>query len=333
MNSESCFENIKLAISIVNWRTSELVGDCLISLASEIDKSIHVIVVDNGSGDGSEESIAELIRSRGWGWVTLIPLPENRGFAAGNNAAIRFAKENFRKLDSVMLLNPDTLVLPKAVGTMMEFLKSNPEVGIVGGRSEHLDGTPQDCSFRFYNLISEFCSNFRFARLNKLLDRYMNNGSIPEIPTEVDWVSGAFMLIRKQVLDEIGLMDEAYFLYFEETDFTIRARKRGWQCWHLPEARVVHLVGQSSGVTDKTLRSARRPAYWYESRSRYFLVNHGRLYAIGCDALAVFGSWLFALRCLFARKANPNPPYFLRDLVQFGTFGVLMRTRQPRVIS
>ncbi|XOV81739.1 MAG: glycosyltransferase family 2 protein [bacterium] len=333
MTSDASFENVGLAISIVNWRTSEMVGNCLASMAPEIDKSIHVLVVDNGSEDGSKEAISDFIRSKGWNWVTLIPLSENRGFAAGNNAAIRCAKANFPNLEGVMLLNPDTLVMPKAISTMQKFLRSNPDIGIVGGRSEHLDGSPQDCSFKFYNPISEFCSNFRFGKLNKLLDRYVNNGNIPEEPTEVDWVSGAFMLVRKQVFDDIGFMDEAFFLYFEETDFTFRARKHGWRCWHIPEARIVHLVGQSSGVTNKALRHARRPAYWYQSRARYFLLNHGRGYALFCDALALLGSSLLVLRCLLSGEISPNPERYLRDLVTLGTIGVLMKSQQPRVIA
>lgn len=333
MSKVSSLENISLAISIVNWRTGSLVCNCLESLNAEIDETIHVIVVDNGSGDGSEKTIAEKIELEGWAWVTQIALTENRGFAAGNNAAIRFAEANFPKLESLMLLNPDTIMLPGAIATMSDFLGSNSDVGIVGGRSEHLDGTPQDCSFKFYNPISEFGSNLRFALLNKLLSRFLNNGEIPEKSIEVDWVSGAFMLIRKEVIDDIGLMDEAYFLYFEEVDFILRAKREGWRCWHLPDARIVHLVGQSSGVTSDRQGNARRPVYWYESRSRYFLVNYGRSYALFCDLLAIIGCGLWQLRCFISGKANPNPVRYLPDLVRFGTFGVLMSKSKPRVIS
>src|SRR5204863_2390861 len=100
----------------------------------------------------------------------------------------------------------------------------------------------------------------------------------PPVRTETfptDWVAGASMIVRKAVFDAIGLMDDEYFMYFEEVDFCLRARRAGWPCWYVPASRVVHLVGQTSGVTDTRQVTKRRPKYWFDSRRRYFLVNHG----------------------------------------------------------
>src|SRR5262249_20160029 len=119
------------------------------------------------------------------------------------------------------------------------------------------------------------------------------------------------------VFDAIGLMDDAYFLYFEEVDFCLRARRAGWPCWYVPTSRVVHLVGQSSGVTD-TKRPARRvPRYWVESRRRYFQKNHGRVYALFADLAWALGFSLWRLRLWVQRKPDNDPPSFLWDFIHF----------------
>ena len=111
-------------------------------------------------------------------------------------------------------------------------------------------------------------------------------------------------------------LDEGYFLYFEETDFTVRAKRAGWTCWHVPASRVVHLVGQSSGVTIRGERPQRRPAYWFESRRRYFVLNHGRWYAALTDGLVIAAYSVWLVRIVLQRKANPDPPQFLRDFIR-----------------
>jgi N-acetylglucosaminyl-diphospho-decaprenol L-rhamnosyltransferase len=126
------------------------------------------------------------------------------------------------------------------------------------------------------------------------------------------------MAIRREVVESIGLMDEAYFLYFEETDLTWRARLAGWQTWHLPQARAVHFVGQLTGVRTANARPKRLPAYWYESRRRYFVLNQGLLRAIAIDLAVIAGNALWGLRRLLERKAASDPPHWIRDLVSKG---------------
>jgi N-acetylglucosaminyl-diphospho-decaprenol L-rhamnosyltransferase len=112
------------------------------------------------------------------------------------------------------------------------------------------------------------------------------------------------------------MMDEGYFLYYEETDYCFRARRLGWRCWHVPDSRVVHLVGQSSGVTRRDLAPRRLPSYWYESRRRYFALSYGRAYAAATDLALLLVCPLAALRLRLQGRASPIPPSFLADLLR-----------------
>jgi GT2 family glycosyltransferase len=109
-------------------------------------------------------------------------------------------------------------------------------------------------------------------------------------------------------------------MYYEEVDFCWRARQAGWECWYVPESRVVHLVGQASGVTNTKIKRKRRPAYWFESRRRYFLRNAGKLRTIGCDLAQLAGLMLWQIRCLIERKQNDDPPYLLWDSLCHSVF-------------
>jgi N-acetylglucosaminyl-diphospho-decaprenol L-rhamnosyltransferase len=325
----------ELAVAIVNWRTADLTIDCLRSIAAQLEDvpSCRVYLVDNGSGDGSAERLAAAIETHRWGsFVTLLPLTENGGFAVGNNAAIRaaFADEKTRPA-FVLLLNPDTLVRTQAFRILLDFMIERSDVGIAGGRSEFPDATPQECCFRFPNAVAEFAFHLRTRWIGRLIEHRMPNIPIPETPLEIDWVSGAFMLVRSAVFDDVGLFDECYFLYYEETDFILRAKRKGWSCWHVPQSRVVHLVGQSSGVTTADHRKRRRPAYWYASRSRYYVINHGRLYAAFADVLVALAVIAWKARRVIQGRAEENPPHFLGDLLRHSVALTLSGPKPRRI--
>lgn len=309
----------RLLVSIVAWKGADLTIACLRSIEPELASvpGTRVIVVDNASPDGAADRVEQAIADNGWSaWATLIRAPRNGGFAAGNNIAIRAMLAEPDPAEFVLLLNPDTLVRPGAFRILVDFLAAHPEAGIAGGRSEDLDATPQMCCFRFPNAINELLGYLGIGVLDRLLQRHLTRLGIPEEPRAVDWVSGAFMLVRKEVIDDIGLMDESYFLYFEETDFTRRARLAGWGCWHVPQSRIVHLVGQSSGVTVRDRRPARLPSYWFESRRRYFVLNHGRLYAAMADLLVIAAYPVGRVLRWLRRKPNRNAPHFLADFIR-----------------
>lgn len=317
MNAES--NAGRMFISIVAWKGADLTIACLRSIEPELASvpGTRVIVVDNASPDGAADRVAQAIADNHWGaWATLIRAPNNGGFAAGNNIAIREMLAEAQPAEFCLLLNPDTLVRPGALRILRDFLVAHPQVGIAGGRSEDLDATPQMCCFRFPNAVNEVLGFLGIGALDRLFHRHLTRLGIPEQPREVDWVSGAFMLIRKAVLDDIGLMDQTFFLYFEETDFTRRARLAGWGCWHVPQARIVHLVGQSSGVTVRGQPKRRVPGYWFESRRRYFITHHGRWYAAAADLGVILSYPVGRVMDTLRRRRNRSTPHFLRDFVR-----------------
>jgi GT2 family glycosyltransferase len=123
------------------------------------------------------------------------------------------------------------------------------------------------------------------------------------------------MVIRREVFASVGLLDEKYFLYFEEVDFCFQAKKAGWECWYVPASRVVHLVGQSSGVTDRKRPPKRLPKYWFDSRRRYFLKNYGWLYAVLADLAWLSGFILWRWRRAIQRKPDTDPPRMMSDFL------------------
>jgi N-acetylglucosaminyl-diphospho-decaprenol L-rhamnosyltransferase len=317
-------QDVKIVVSIVTWRAPALTIDCLASLEDQVTKAadIRIVVVDNASGDGTAEAIESAIRNRGWsGWAELIRSPVNGGFAAGNNVVCREALRRYAAFEFLLLLNPDTAVRRGAIGLLRDFMVSRPDVGIAGGRCENTDATPQECCFRFPGIISEFSSELRLGLFDRLLSRYLVRMGSFSGPVKVGWVAGALMMVRRKVIEAIGMMDEGYFLYFEETDFSLRAIRAGWSTWHVPSSRAIHYVGQLTGVQADDPRPRRMPAYWFESRRRYFVLNHGFLYAVMLDIGVLLGHLLWRLRRLLERKPDTSPPFWMGDLIRLGVLG------------
>jgi N-acetylglucosaminyl-diphospho-decaprenol L-rhamnosyltransferase len=296
----------RLLIVILNYRTAQLTIDCLQSLSAEVQArpGTHVVITDNDSKDGSVEQIGAAIVKEGWQhWASLQPLDRNGGFAFGNNAAIRVALADAQPPDYILLLNPDTIVRPHALEPMLEFMIAHPTVGIVGSRLENLDESPQNSAFRFPCLLNELDFSWRFGFLSKLLSKWALTPPLSESICQADWVSGACFMVRREVFESVGLLDEQYFMYFEEVDFCLQAQKAGWSCWYVPQSRVVHLVGQSSGVM-----APQAPL-----KRRYFLKNHGWWYTVIIDILCFSGFALWRLRRPLQGKVDEDPPKFLSD--------------------
>ncbi len=311
-------------IVIVNYRSADLTVDCLRSLAAEVPAvagGCRVVVTDNASPDDSVARLTAPSRTNGWAdWVTVQPLEKNGGFAYGNNAAVRPALAGADRPDYVLLLNPDTVVRPAAVTTLVEFMDAHPAVGIAGSRLEDPDGTPQRSAFRFPSVASEIDRGVRIGGVSRLL---AGRAVAPPPPAEAgpcDWVAGASMVVRRSVFETVGLMDERYFMYFEEVDFCLTAGRAGFGCWHVPASRVVHLVGAVSQVSDSRKRRGRRPAYWFESRRRFFVKNHGRAYAAAADAAYLASHALWRLRRFVQRKEDTDPPRLGRDALAHSVF-------------
>ncbi len=310
----------ELSVCIVNWRTAGLTIDCLRSINAERnDVALRVVVVDNLSGDGSAQQILSAVLKEGWqDWVSVVEAPRNGGFAYGNNIAIRQFLREDPGLRYVLLLNPDTLVRPGAFRSLLDFMNQHPDAGMAGGISEDMDGTRQHCSFRFPSVATEFLSHARLGAISRLFSRWDILAGMPDKPERVGWVSGAHLIIRREVIDQIGLLDETFFLYFEETDFIRRASRAGWECWHVPASRVVHLVGQSSGLVNDPVTRKPLPDYWFESRRRYFVLNHGRIYACLVDLAVLTGLALWGVRRRIQRLPDVFPPGLAASILRLG---------------
>lgn len=309
---------LRIAVVIVSYRSARLTIDSLASIQREREVPgcvVQVVVVDNASGDFPEIALA--IRQRDWSaWVTLLEAPANGGFAYGNNLGIARAYRDGRP-DYVYLLNPDAQVRSGAISLLVDFMQRHPEVGIAGSSFETLDGSDWPMAFRFPTLQSEFIAGLDFGLVSRLLRRWEVPMRMSKVPQPVDWICGASMMIRPAVLDSIGALDENYFLYFEETDFCHRAKQAGFATWYVPESRVMHIMGQSTSVTDVTQGTKRLPRYWFESRRRYFVRTFGVRQARAIDLVAVIAHSLGLLKRLLLMRRRSAVPHFVRDLVRY----------------
>jgi len=311
---------MRVATIIVNYRTPELTLDCLRSLAPELEPrpSDAVIVLDGASGDGSEERLREGIQTLDFaGRCDFLPLPENRGFAYANNAALRRIADVFGATDYCFLLNPDTIVRPGALDALVEFASAHPKAAIVGSRCENPDGSARASAFRFHSILGELVSTAQLGMVSSALRAHHPVVTATGDPLRVDWVSGAAMLIRTDLFRSLGGLDDGYFLYYEETDLARRVAEAGFECWHVPTSRVVHLCGQSSGVTGTAARQQRRPKYWFQSRHRYFVKHHGRGYAMAADLAWLLGSSAHAAACWLRKREATTPPHLKRDFLRY----------------
>lgn len=311
---------IDVVVGIVSYRTAALTIECLRSIDAERSTPslrIRAVVVDNASGD--TPMIARAIESNSWSsWVTLLSAPRNGGFSYGNNLALRHAYEE-RRPDYFHLLNPDTVVRQGAIGTLANFLETHPNVGIVGGTFEDPDGSDWQKAFRFPSLLSEVEGGLQLGWATRALKRWVVTVGMSPVPQPTDWVSGASMMVRREVFEAIGGFDEKYFLYFEETDFCRRARKAGFSTWFIPESRVMHIRGQSTKVTTLNSELRRLPAYWFESRRRYFVTNHGTVYAMAVDLAALLANALGSFKRIAVGRRGQGIPHFLEDLAHHST--------------
>lgn len=308
---------IETVIVVLNYRTPDLTIQCVNALAKSITKKEKVIIVDNFSNDHSMEKIQKSIL---YPWVAFMPQETNRGYAAGNNAAIKEALSWETPPKYFIIMNPDTIPFKDTVSKLIDFMDKNPKAGIAGSQLVDPDGTKQGSSFRFPSISSEVESGFRIGLLTKLLSERKVSREYSENPQRTDWVSGACFVIRTEVFQQIGLLDEDYFLYFEEVDFCYRAHLAGWQSWLVPDSRIVHFSGQSTELKYEDTKPKRRPDYWFDSRRRYFQKNYGRPYACAVDAAWMLGFMTWRFRRILQQKPDQDPPHFMWDSFRHSSF-------------
>jgi N-acetylglucosaminyl-diphospho-decaprenol L-rhamnosyltransferase len=315
--------NNKISLVIVNFKTCDLVMQAVMSLLPQLTGLEHstVYIVDNASGDGSETKLLDFIQENQLeNTVKLLAMPINGGFAYGSNAGIREALAN--QSDFIMLLNPDTIVREGAVQALIDFLKANNEAGVAGSQLENIDGHVENSAHRFPSILGQLVESARLAVLDRLLPSRVLTFKASNTPHACDWVSGSSMMVRREVFEQVGLLDEAYFLYFEEVDFFYRANKAGWQTWYVPASRVMHMEGASTGIK----LTKRRPTYWFASRRRYFIKHHGVLGLLAADAMWTIGRLSYVVRRAFklgAQQQSKDPKWLMWDLLSGDILSVL----------
>jgi len=250
-----------LSIIIVNWNTKEYLLRCLRSVFQLKEReSCEVIVVDNGSQDGSAKEVKRLFPN-----IDLIVNEQNFGFAKATNQGIKHSSGRY-----VLLLNPDTEVQEGSIGRLVDFMNSYPDVGVAGVQLLNEDGSRQNSIANFPSLATELLNKSLLRRL--FPEKFPGKEKDYPGPIEVDSVIGACMLVRRQAMEEVGILDEDYFLFFEETDWCYRMKAAGWKVYHVPQAKIVHFQGRGAESRKKEAK-----VEYYTSRYQFFKKNRGRL--------------------------------------------------------
>ena len=229
-----------VSVIIVSWNTKDKLNDCLNSIYRQAPKlTYEVIVVDNASGDGSAE-----MAKREFSEAILLQNDENKGFAAANNIGMAVAKGRY-----ILLLNSDTIVSDNAIEQVVSFADSHLESAVVGCRVLNPDGTLQQTCFMFPSLLNMLLSSTYLYKLfpkSKFFGREQMTWWDRNDVREVDVVTGCFMLVRREAINQAGLMDERFFMYGEETDWCYRFKQAGWKIVFAPVGRIIHFGGASS---------------------------------------------------------------------------------------
>lgn len=255
-----------LSIVIVNWNTRQLLDDCLESIYRTLPRFLFsVIVIDNASSDGS----TEMVRDR-FPEVHLLENQENVGFAKACNQGIRLAGD----AEYILLLNPDTVVLSDALQVLVDFMDDHPQVGAAGLRVIGPDGSLEQSCYVTPTLWREFVRLFHLGRIFPN-SAYRMDGWDTDTPCRVDIIQGDCLLLRKATLDEVGLLDERFFIYSEDFDLCYRLQLANWLLYWVPQAQVVHYGGQSTGQA-----SAEMFLKLYQSKLLYFRKHHGHAAAL-----------------------------------------------------
>jgi GT2 family glycosyltransferase len=296
-----------LSIVIVNYNTGSLLKDCLQSIyAGANGTPFDIWVVDNHSRDRSVPMVRSLFPR-----VRVIENPANVGFSRANNLVVSQSRSDY-----ILLLNPDTLILDDAIERMVRFMDAHPQAGIAGCKVLNGDGTLQLACRR--SIPTPGVAFYRLTGLSRLfpnsrrMARYNMTYQSPEQTHEVDAVSGAFLMIRRQVVEQIGLLDERFFMYGEELDWCLRAKRAGWAVMYNPDAQIVHYKGESTKYNSrKAAVEFYRAMYLFHRKHfarDYSPVTNSLIYAgIVCRALLAWRRLLFPVRVHPPQRKQATP--------------------------
>ncbi len=312
---------------VLNYRTpdmtlkaAEAVREALEGLHAEL------VIVDNDSADGSFEKMTAHVAEQGWD-VRVMQAGRNGGYGAGNNFGIMAGLSDGTRPDYYYILNSDAFPARDAIRLLKDYLVANPAVGFAGSYIHGPDGDAHVTAFRFPTALGELEGAARFGPLSRLLRNHIVPLPVPDETVMVDWLAGASLMMRAETLEQIGLFDEAYFLYFEETDLCLRAARAGWATVYLRESEVAHIGSVSTGMR----RWPRVPGYWLDSRWHYFTKNHSRAYACYATVLHLLGGAFYKVRSMIEKKPMNVTPYFLSDMSLHAVRALFVSKTSPDV--
>jgi len=294
---------------IINYKTPDLVINAVESIIKQTDHTRdRIVIVDNFSNDGSVKAIQQAISNRSWSSVVkLLPSPINGGFSAGNNLGIQSAEADY-----YLLLNSDALLRDGAIESLLKAFTSSSRIGIVGPRLEWEDGNAQASCFNNLTPPREFKraaeTHFIIKQLSALGVKSITIPSV-DTPLTPEWISFACVMIRSEVITDVGLMDEGFFMYREDNDYCRRVRKKNWGILFWPDARVIHLNKGASNSERKRL-----PYYFYKSRSYYYKKYYGILGLLLANTLWEFSRVIMLLRSLLGQRKSGLHPSTWRDI-------------------
>lgn len=301
-----------LSIIIINWNTRQLLLDCIASVYATVREArFEIFVVDNGSTDGSVDAVAKTYPA-----VRIIANKTNLGFARANNQAICMIEGRY-----AVLLNSDTLLKENALEDMLRFMEAHPRAGICGPQLLFGDGTRQISFGVFPSLLEEFGGKIieRFFFPQRYMERQGRKRAVFSGPAIVDFVIGACMMVRKEAIEQVGMLDEDYFFNYEEVDWCLRMKNAGWDVWHLPGVEIFHFQNRSfSGLNFRA-----RVESW---RSRYiFFQKKLKLSALGAKGLVILGFLLNTFRFVGYGVLNTLSLFSLKRLrTRWLMFGYLL---------
>lgn len=301
----------RVAVSIINYKTADLtIASAESALIALDDYNGKVIIVDNASGDGSPETIGSWINAKGDARLELIASPVNGGFSAGHNLGMAADPE----ADFYLVLNSDAVLRTGFFAPLLTAAKAHPHAGLIAPQLEWEDGEVQQSCFRFQSIASEVMRAAQSGPVTKLLKRHVVALDLPPDPEQIGWASFACILLRGEMVRALGPMDEGYFLYFEDSEYTLRAHRAGWGVVQAPEARAVHYRGGSGPVKANAAAKKRMPAYFWRSRTRFFRQRHGVFGPLLANLGWIAGRGAAHLRLLTGRSVPQSNKAEWRDI-------------------
>ncbi len=278
---------MKLSIIILNFNTKDYLSQALQSIkASHDNLAKEIIVVDNASTDGS----AAMVKNK-FPWAKLIIAPKNNGYATGNNLGLKKAKGEL-----VLLLNSDTKILPLTLEIMVKYMDDNPYVGVSTCKVELVDGSLDPACHRGFptpwSSLTYFLGLEKAFPHSQIFSGYHQWWKNLNLPHEIDTPAGAFYLTRKKIINQIGLLDERYFMYAEDIDWSLRIKQAGWKIMYVPTTKIIHFKKKSGRDTNDPHLKRRTTSHFFQTMKLFYDKHYQDKYPAIIRWLTLAGIWV-----------------------------------------